>query len=185
MDKQPIDYDITNLKWKITNKDYKLNRFDFGAFKFKFKIENNEHKHEFVDFLEENKNLLLPWDFCNFFIERNIKYSINYRYLKEVNLKDNLYLLYLVIYLKKEKFLKNIKKPFAMTIERKEINGRKRISFLFQYFNHVKKSMYFIQTDSNIWWKPRKIEEKNENAEVTSFGWLFMQIGKYKNLKID
>lgn len=69
----------------------------------------------------------------------------------------------------------NIK--FIPSIKKKIINGKERYDFYFRLINIKKKTTYFIQADSNIWWKPKRIKRKWENAHADGVGWLFVQIG--------
>lgn len=68
-------------------------------------------------------------------------------------------------------------------IEKKMINGKLRNDFELTFLNCRAKSLYFIQVDSNVWWKPRIIKEDWDNSYGRSIGWLFAQIGFIKFIK--
>lgn len=176
---------IIKLKWKIYNKDFKsINNFEYSCFKFKIKMTEQQHMEEFIEFIEE-KEPLLPWDLCNFFMQRRIKYSIHFRYLKDIGYNGNWVLFKTVLFLKLQKlrvyflnYINNFK--IVPSIKKREINGKLRRDILVQFFNINKRTVYFLQMDSNIWWKPKKIVDDFDKGHSFSVGWLFMQIGKIK-----
>jgi hypothetical protein len=57
------------------------------------------------------------------------------------------------------------------------INGKERLDFMLQIISFKKRTVYFIQADTNIWWKPKKIVKKFDDSHGKSIGWLFVQIG--------
>lgn len=63
------------------------------------------------------------------------------------------------------------------SIKKKMINGKERLDFMLQIISLKKKTVYFIQGDSNIWWKPKKLIKQFDNSHGKSIGWLFVQIG--------
>lgn len=66
-------------------------------------------------------------------------------------------------------------------IKKKMINGKERLDFIL-LITH-KQTICFIQGDSNIWWKPRKIIKNWGDSYGRSIGWLFIQIGYIKFYK--
>lgn len=63
------------------------------------------------------------------------------------------------------------------SVEKKLINGKQRYDFMLQVISFEKRTVYFIQADTNIWWKPKRIIKKWDNAHGNAVGWLFVQIG--------
>lgn len=63
------------------------------------------------------------------------------------------------------------------SIKKKMINGKERWDFMLQLISLKKRTVYFIQGDSNVWWKPKKIIKQFDNSHGKSIGWLFIQIG--------
>jgi len=63
------------------------------------------------------------------------------------------------------------------SIKKKMINGKERLDFMLQIISFKKRTVYFIQADTNIWWKPKKIVKKFDDSHGKSIGWLFVQIG--------
>jgi hypothetical protein len=63
------------------------------------------------------------------------------------------------------------------TVERKMINGKQRLDWMLKFISFKKRTVYFIQADTNIWWKPRKIIKNFTDARGKSVGWLFVQMG--------
>lgn len=92
-----------------------LNGFDYSCFKFKFKLDNEQYAKEFTNFLYYN-NPLMPWDICNFFHSRDIKFKINFRYCKDIDLKANYTLFKTVLFLKKEMIRINIMRIYNKII---------------------------------------------------------------------
>lgn len=93
---------ITKLSWKIYNKEFKeLRDFEFSNFRFKFILKKQEQMERFVEFLKEH-NPLLPWDMCNFLLKENVKFDLEYRYVKGAGVKTNFILFKTYLYLKKE-----------------------------------------------------------------------------------
>lgn len=60
-----------------------------------------------------------------------------------------------------------------------EINNKKRNNFDIRLWSINKRTFYFIQCDSNIWWKPKRIIKNTTEENYKSIGWLFIQFGKY------
>jgi hypothetical protein len=127
----------------------------------------------------------MPWDICNFFLCRKLKVSVSFRYLNTLNLKGNLYLLKTVLWLKlgllKVKF-KNFKQNYKLEfkLEKKLINNKERYSLLIQLLNLKNQKIYYTQSDSNIWWKPKKLINETDTYKSIRIGWLFSQIGVMK-----
>jgi hypothetical protein len=63
------------------------------------------------------------------------------------------------------------------SIDKKIINGKERYDFCIQLLNYKTKKLHFIQADSNIWWKPKKLIKDWPESHGTSVGWLFVQMG--------
>jgi len=63
------------------------------------------------------------------------------------------------------------------SVEKKLINSKQRYDFMLQIIHFEKRTVYFIQADSNIWWKPKRIVKKWDNSHGRSVGWLFVQVG--------
>lgn len=101
-----------NVKNNVYEGKFKeLNRFEYSCFKFEFKLDNEQYQREFSNFLYFN-DPLMPWDICNFFMSRNIRFSINFRYCPSVDLKSNYILSKTVLFLKKEIIRINILKNY-------------------------------------------------------------------------
>ena len=66
------------------------------------------------------------------------------------------------------------------TLNKEIINDKLRPNLLIEIFSKKKKTLYFLQADTNIWWKPKRINTDNQEGLYTSYGWLFMQVGNYK-----
>lgn len=187
MEQSQKDNLVKNLKYQVDNKNLKqINKFEYSNFKFKFNIIKQEDQEAFVEFIDKSPNNLMPWDVCNYFLDNNIKYSINFRYVKEKSLKSNWTLFKTVMFLKKEKlkvYIKDIN--VDATCRKKMINNKERYDFLLQILNLRTKKIYFIQGDSNIWWKPKKIVKKDDKICMVSYGWLFAQVGKAEFMNKD
>ena len=181
MENKEIEEFKIKLKWKIYHGNFnKITKFNFSTFKFNFKIQSQIQQEEFVEFIC-SKDLLLPWKLCNFFIKRNIKFSLRFRYLKTLKLKGNLNLLKCVLELN----IKYLKFKITKLINNfKFINTIDKNSILIEILNKKQKSCYFIQADCNIWWRPRKTVKASVESNLVSIGWLFVQIGKIKFNKI-
>ncbi len=173
------------LRWKVYNKEFKqLNEFEYSCFKFKFNIQSQKLQEQFVELICTDKTLM-PWDLGNFFLQNNIKFKIKFRYVKGLGFKGNYVLFKTVKWMQKEQlkifikeFISNYK--FNIQLNKKEINNKNRINFEFQYMNVKKKTIYCIQADSNIWWKPKRIIKNTNNYDYKSIGWLFVQFAKMK-----
>lgn len=173
------------LRWQVYNKNFKsIKKFEYSYFTFKFLLDSQKQQEEFTEFVC-SKDDLMPWELGNFFIQQNIKFKIRFRYLKNFSLKRNSIMYRTVkniqwqlykIYIKQ--FINNYK--FDIELNRKEINKKIRLNFMLQFLNIKKRVIYYIQADSNIWWKPKIIRNKNSDFEGVSIGWLFAQIGKAK-----
>lgn len=182
MEQRQKDDLLQKLKWQVYNKNLeKINKFQYGCFKFKFNIISQEDQEAFVEFLDNSNCDLMPWNICNFFLSRHIKYSINFRYVKGLSLKGNWTLFKTVMFLKTQKLKMYINNIKIIPSFKKKMNDKKeRYELSLQLLNLNTNKVCFIQCDSNIWWKPRKITEKSDTFEGVSYGWLFVQIGKAK-----
>lgn len=175
------------MRWQVYNKQLKeIRHFRYSCFDFKFSIKEQKLQEKFVEVILRDK--VMPWNICDFFILNNIKYSLRFKYCNNLTIKDNSKLLKTVLILNKTKLkvrIHNWKNKYKILhkANKKVINNKKRRNFVFQLINLDTKVMYFIQCDSNIWWKPKKIVEEFDNGHVFSIGWLFCQIGKAKYKK--
>jgi hypothetical protein len=91
------------LKWQVYNKNFEqIKRFEYSAFSFKFNIATQDLQEEFVEFLckEDESKDIMPWEICNFFLKRNIKYSLSFKYMKKAGLQLNYTLFKTVLFLK-------------------------------------------------------------------------------------
>ncbi|GCD11746.1 hypothetical protein [Clostridium tagluense] len=174
------------LKWKIYHGDLKdINSFEYSCFKFKCKLNTQELMEKFAEVVCSD-GTLLPWDICNFFLRNDVPYSINFRYVRPINFHGNYILWKAVMFLKKQKIkldFNNWKDSFEIkpTIEKKLNNEKERYEFMFHILNKKSRKLFFVEVDSNIWWKPKIIKRNFEScSRVFSIGWLFMQIGLMK-----
>lgn len=157
-----------------------INEFKYSCFKFKFKIKGYENEKKFCDFLKSKMSEgLMPWDICNYFIRNNIKYKLRFVICRKIGIKSNLVLLKTVLFLNKESIKLSLKKKYKINLilNKKEINGKIRPNFMFSIFSFKKKKLFFIQTDTNFWGKPKIIKKNNEKFKAVSWGWLFSQFG--------
>lgn len=185
MNQRELETFKTKLKWNIYNEKFKeITSFAYSSFIFRFKITSQAVQEEFCNFVCDTETLL-PWDICNFFFKRDIKFSIGFRYVKGMGVKGNWVLFKCFLYLKKAIVRLTIKKFFHAFViipsaEKKMINGKERRELMIKLINRKTRTIYFIQADSNIWWKPRRIINHSEKVSMASIGWLFVQVGKAK-----
>lgn len=96
------DIFLTQIRWHVYNKNFEeINSFEYSAFKFNFHMVRQKDKEDFIDFISST-NPLFPSDLCNFFIDRNIKFRISFRYVKKLDFKSNWMLFKYMMFLKKE-----------------------------------------------------------------------------------
>lgn len=174
----------TKLKWNIYNKNFKaISKLAFSAFTFNFNIKAQEDQEALCEFISGN-DYLLPIELCNFFIERNIKYSIHYRMVPKLGIKANLIFLDHVLFLKREKLHLSVKQFFnnykiKFDFKKIPINKKNRRVLIIQFINKKSKKILAFSMDSNIWWLPKKFQKEDSRSCLTSCGWLCFQVSKY------
>lgn len=111
--KNPIkDHNIflTRLRWRSANKDFTdMEKFATDSIVYVFtKPLSYDEQNGFMGFIGDSEHLnhLTPVDFCNYFLCKHIKFTIKFRYVKKIGLRQN-YRYYKVIKLLQRK-LKNI-----------------------------------------------------------------------------
>lgn len=98
----------TRVKWKVAQKELKeINGYSYSYFKFKFKIVEQAIQEEFAELIGSDA-FVMPWEICNFFLSKNIIFSIHFRYLLKKSPIKNFKALKLVMDLKLQQF--NIKR---------------------------------------------------------------------------
>lgn len=93
----------TKLGWKIAHDNIaKLNGFKYLCFSFKFDIDDKPLMNELNAFVLGQKTPP-PSDVCDFFIERDIAYTLKFIYDKNLTPRENLLLWHHVKKLNKQK----------------------------------------------------------------------------------
>lgn len=104
-EKERKDLFFNELKKRVYEGELiELNNFAYSCFEFNFDITEQQYLKEFANFLYF-KEILLPWDIVNFFIQRNLEVSISFKYNFDSSFKTNFTLFKVVVLLKKELFL--------------------------------------------------------------------------------
>lgn len=83
-------------------------RFADDSYQVVIKADSYDEQNGFMGFIGDSEHLnhLTPVDFCNYFLCKHIKFTIKFRYVKKIGLRQN-YRYYKVIKLLQRK-LKNI-----------------------------------------------------------------------------
>lgn len=101
---------LNRLKWKAANKDFTdMEKFATDSIVYVFaKPLNYDELNGFMDFIgnSDHLNHLTPVDFCNYFLRQHIKFTIKFRYVRQIGLRQN-YRYYKIIRILRKK-LKNI-----------------------------------------------------------------------------
>jgi hypothetical protein len=94
VNRKPVNHSIflTRLRWDTVNGSFqKMEKFstDCIVYKFKKPLEIKEQA-DFLDFLGDTDNLneLSSVDFCNYFLTNNIPFSIKFRFLPKLGIKN-------------------------------------------------------------------------------------------------
>jgi hypothetical protein len=89
------DHDIflNRLRWKTVYGEFDgMTIFSTDCITYKFRRPlTREEQMDFISFLgdSEHMNTLSPVDFCNFFLKNKIPFSLKFKYIKDLSIKDN------------------------------------------------------------------------------------------------
>ena len=94
------DIFLTRLRWQSSTKEFKeMKSFSTDCFQYVFENAlTNEQQNDFLSFIGDSNNLnnLTPIDFCNYFIQHKISFSLKFKYTREIGIQNN-YKSYLII----------------------------------------------------------------------------------------
>lgn len=177
---------INNLEEQINNDNLTdINKFKYiySVFKIKSKI-NKDLQIDFLNFLKSQNDILLAHDIANFFLSKNIKFRIHYKYVKGVGIKTNLNMLSLVWNVKKQ--MRNLKRVYNFKISTRKFTDKKKNKdfkqLVLEIANLKKNEIHRLSLDLNIQWKPSHRSFKNDRMDCHDYSWLCFQIIKCKIL---
>ena len=175
---------IKNLENAIINDELDtINKFQYlyCIFTMKDKMYKSMQM-KFLKFLKENKDneRFSIYDIGNFFLLNNINVKIKFCYIKELSLKENIFLYKYVNKMRKQlyKIQKEKKKIYSFDFNTTtfEANNKTYTQKIFYIYNTKTKRITHFSVDLNILWKPRYREKIYDKEIIKEYAWLFFQI---------
>ena len=175
---------IKNLEKAIINDQLNtINKFQYLYCIFTIKDKMYKPMQmKFLKFLKENKDneKFSIYDIGNFFLLNNINVKIKFYYIKELSLKENIFLCKYVNKMRKQlyKIQKEKNKIYSFDFDTKtfEDNGKSYTQKIIYIYNIKTKRITHFSIDLNILWKPRYREKIYDKEIIKEYAWLFFQI---------
>lgn len=175
---------IKNLEKAITNDQLNtINKFQYLYCIFTMKDKMYKFMQmKFLNFLKENKDnkKFSIYNIGNFFLLNNINVKIKFYYIKELSLKENIFLYKHVKIMRKQlyKIQKEKNKIYSFDFDTKtfEDNNKTYTQKILYIYNTQTKRITHFSVDLNILWKPRYREKIYDKEIIKEYAWLFFQI---------
>ena len=167
------------LKWKVYHDEFKdIKTYTYNCFRYHVIITDQKILKDFID-LVCDEGRVTQSSICNFFIERDIKYKLRFRYLTKAPLKDNYKMFSQVLWLnfQKIKVIFNRTYNYEFKFDKKEIAGKIRNHLLIRLIDIKNYKIYFLEADTNIWWLPKVKKTSSDSKNTFYVGWLFAMAG--------